>query len=126
MSESEVKISRVQQPSGATQWNNSAPSDEESSHCQALDKALPGNVCLIVVSFCSLSESTISVPGSLASQNVSGVNYQNTASVMAQISESWWLEHESCKYMLTIFFIRTTRTFLPIPPHFLQVALERI
>ena len=46
---------------------------------------------------------TISVPGSLLSENVPGVNYQNAASVMAQISDSWWLEHESFKYMLTIF-----------------------
>ena len=98
-----VGVFGIQQPSGATQWNDSAPSDEESSHRQALDKAIPGNVCLVVVLFCSLSELTISVPGSLLSENVPGVNYQNAASVMAQISDSWWLEHESFKYMLTIF-----------------------
>ncbi len=87
-------------PSGTTQLRQM----KNPVIANALDKAIPDNVCLVVVSFCSLSELTISVPGSLSSENVPGVNYQNAASsVMAQISDSWWLEHESFKYMLTIF-----------------------
>ncbi len=46
---------------------------------------------------------TISVPITLFCQDVPGVDYSDYASIMAQIAESWWLEHETCKYMLTIF-----------------------
>ena len=46
---------------------------------------------------------TITVPITLFCQDVPGVDYSDNASIMAQIAESWWLEHETCKYMLTIF-----------------------
>ena len=46
---------------------------------------------------------TITVPVTLFCQDVPGVDYSDNASIMAQIAESWWLEHETCKYMLTIF-----------------------
>jgi hypothetical protein len=57
---------------------------------------------LIVVSLPFLAL-TVSVPNTLFCQDIPGIDYSNNASVMAQIAESWWLEHETCKYMLTIF-----------------------
>ncbi len=35
--------------------------------------------------------------------NVPGVDYNDKDSVMSQVMPSWWLEHDSCKYMLTMF-----------------------
>ncbi len=35
--------------------------------------------------------------------NVPGVDYNDKDLVMSQVMPSWWLEHDSCKYMLTIF-----------------------
>ena len=35
--------------------------------------------------------------------NVPGVDYQDNDSIMSQMLPSWWLEHDSCKFMLAIF-----------------------
>ena len=36
------------------------------------------------------------------SQNEPGVDYDDIQSVMAHVPNQWWLEHELCKYILTI------------------------
>ena len=36
------------------------------------------------------------------SQNEPGVDYDDIQSVMAHVPNQWWLEHELCKYILTV------------------------
>jgi hypothetical protein len=35
--------------------------------------------------------------------NVPGVDYRDNDSIMSHVQPSWWLEHDSCKFMLAIF-----------------------
>ena len=36
-------------------------------------------------------------------QNVEGVNYINVDSIMAKVSNTWWLTHSLCQFMLSCF-----------------------
>ena len=52
-------------------------------------------------------------------QNESGVDYDDIKNVMGHVPPNWWLEHEACKYILSIFVhkdnkdISSTPTRLP-------------
>ena len=35
--------------------------------------------------------------------NVPGVDYRDNDSIMSHVQPSWWLEHDSCKFILSIF-----------------------
>ncbi len=48
-------------------------------------------------------------------QDVLGVYYDDEADVYNHISPSWWLEHESSKYMLTIFVHKDNKHILSNP-----------
>jgi hypothetical protein len=48
-------------------------------------------------------------------QDIPGIDYQDNASIMAQISESWWLKHESCKHMLAILVYKDNKEILSNP-----------
>ncbi len=55
--------------------------------------------CLL---FCCFWKLTIACSLVVLPQDIAVVDYQNNASIMAQISKSWRLKYESCKYMLAI------------------------
>jgi hypothetical protein len=44
-----------------------------------------------------------------------GIDYQDNASILAQIFKTWWLEHESCKYMLVILVHKDKKYISLIP-----------
>ena len=47
--------------------------------------------------------------------NVPGVDYNDKDSVMSQVMPCWWLEHDSCKYMLTIFVHKDNKDLSSLP-----------
>ncbi len=47
--------------------------------------------------------------------NVPGVDYNNKDLVMSQVVPCWWLEHDSCKYMLTIFVHKDNKDLSSLP-----------
>ena len=47
--------------------------------------------------------------------DVPGADYQDKDLIMLQVSPSWWLKHESCKYMLTIFVHKNNKDLLSHP-----------
>ncbi len=48
-------------------------------------------------------------------QKVVGVNYYDEADVYKHIAPSWWLEHESSKYMLAIFVHKDNKDISSMP-----------
>jgi hypothetical protein len=48
-------------------------------------------------------------------QNESGVDYDDIENVMGHVPPNWWLEHEACKYILSIFVHKDNKDILSTP-----------
>ncbi len=87
---------------GAAEWIDTATAHEEATCAGSLDSKISG-IILIVLLLIRLLSFFISndVTTILCfAQNEGGVDYDDLFLVQAKISDSWWLTHNSCKYLL--------------------------
>jgi hypothetical protein len=48
-------------------------------------------------------------------QGIEGLNYDNPVAVSAMIPSNWWLEHKSCKYILSALVHKDNKDIVPNP-----------
>ncbi len=93
---------------GAAEWINTATAHEEATCAGSLDSKTSGIILIVLLLICSLSFLISNDVTTILcfAQNECGVDYDDLCSVQAKIGDTWWLTHNTCKYLLCCLVIK--------------------
>ncbi len=100
---------------GAAEWIDTATAHEEATCAGSLDSKISGIILIVLLMIClpSIFISHDVTTILCFTQNEDSVDYEDPFSVQAQISDLWWMMHNSCKYLLCCLVMEFARTLAP-------------